>query len=346
MLRRRRQYAACDAQASCKDEATESDDLLSAPLAAVKLAERGDFPRLLVALALRPQLARAVDAFGMTALHWVCSDAQAPSRVVLTVALAHRPAAATRNLAGLLPLHLAIRKHLALEALQALLHVYPRAVAVPTPDGKTVLALAKQRPAASGAVLALLRVLDAHARTGAPAPLPLSPQWHSKPEEDEHQIEEPGEPRISDRLSSSRHVVQEEAVATVTAPLEPPPRWALGTRCRLCAAKFGYFRQRHHCRRCGASVCGRHSRHRVPLKHLGLFQPQRVCACCFDDLQKQLNARALARVTRTGSAYPYIDGGNSIASFQTTSNQFEQPHSHHRRRSKSVYSEPQQYHNP
>ncbi|OWZ08336.1 hypothetical protein PHMEG_00019134 [Phytophthora megakarya] len=293
------------------------EDQLAAPLAAVKLAETGDFPRLLVALALRPRLARAADAFGMTALHWVCSEPKAPPRVVLTVARAHPAAAATRNLAGLLPLHLAVRRRLALEAIQALLHVYPKAIAVQTPDGKTALMLAKQRPVASSAVLSLLLVLEAHTRTGAPSTTKLP----------------------TSKFSTSRSMTQEETIAAMMTPHEPPPRWALASRCRLCAAKFGYFRQRHHCRSCGASVCGRHSRHRVPLKHLGLFQPQRVCACCFDDLQKQVNIRALERVTRTGGAYPYIDNGgsNNIYSNNSTNN-----HARYRRRSKSIYSEPTQ----
>ncbi|KAF4042803.1 Tetratricopeptide repeat [Phytophthora infestans] len=327
------------------EAALTPEDQLAAPLAAVKLAESGDFPRLLVALALRPRLARAADAFGMTALHWVCSDPKAPPRVLLTVARAHPAAAATRNLAGLLPLHLAVRKSLALEAIQALLHVYPKAIGVRTPDGKTPLMLAKQRPVASSAVLSLLKVLEAHARTGAPSPTMLASRWpESKPEQDHHkqqQGEERTEATISDRYSTSRSVTQEETIAAMMAPHAPPPRWALASRCRLCAAKFGYFRQRHHCRSCGASVCGRHSRHRVPLKHLGLFQPQRVCACCFDDLQKQLNVRALERVTRTGGAYPYIDNDDSNSIYSNTSMNLQ---TRHRRRSKSIFSEPTQRH--
>ncbi|ETK85119.1 hypothetical protein F441_10151, partial [Phytophthora nicotianae CJ01A1] len=329
------------------EPALTPEDQLAAPLAAVKLAESGDFPRLLVALALRPRLARAADAFGMTALHWVCSDPKVPQRVVLTVARAHPAAAATRNLAGLLPLHLAVRKSLALEAIQALLHVYPKAIGVRTPDGKTPLMLAKQRPVASSAVLSLLKVLEAHARTGSPSTtmLPTS-QWPETKPEQEHQPqqgEERTEATISDRFSTSRSVTQEETIAAMMAPHAPPPRWALASRCRLCAAKFGYFRQRHHCRSCGASVCGRHSRHRVPLKHLGLFQPQRVCACCFDDLQKQLNVRALERVTRTGGAYPYIDNGDSNSFYSNNSMNLQ---TRYRRRSKSVFSEPTQRHGP
>ncbi|GMF13190.1 unnamed protein product [Phytophthora lilii] len=201
--------------------------------------------------------------------------------------------------------------------------------------------LAKQRPVASSAVLSLLRVLEAHARTGAPSAtvLPTS-QWPAQKSEQQQQGEES---REASRFSTSRSVTQEETIAAMMTPQVPPPRWALAARCRLCAAKFGYFRQRHHCRSCGASVCGRHSRHRVPLKHLGLFQPQRVCACCFDDLQKQLNVRALERVTRTGGAYPYIDSADSSTNYSTDSMNM---HARYRRRSKSVYSEPTQRQGP
>ncbi|KAG6960720.1 hypothetical protein JG688_00009464 [Phytophthora aleatoria] len=208
------------------EPALTPEDQLAAPLAAVKLAESGDFPRLLVALALRPRLARAADAFGMTALHWVCSDPKAPPRVVLTVARAHPAAAATRNLAGLLPLHLAVKKSLALEAIQALLHVYPKAIGVRTPDGKTPLMLAKQRPVASSAVLSLLKVLEAHARTGASSTtiLPTS-QWPEAKPEQEHPQQQSVERRdatMSDRFSTSRSVTQEETIAAMMAPRAYP----------------------------------------------------------------------------------------------------------------------------
>ncbi|KAG6965645.1 hypothetical protein JG687_00005313 [Phytophthora cactorum] len=249
------------------EPALTPEDQLAAPLAAVKLAESGDFPRLLVALALRPRLARAADAFGMTALHWVCSDPKAPPRVVLTVARAHPAAAATRNLAGLLPLHLAVRKSLALEAIQALLHVYPKAIGVRTPDGKTPLMLAKQRPVASSAVLSLLKVLEAHARTGAPSTtiLPTS-QWPEAKPEQEHPQQQSVERRdatMSDRFSTSR--------------------------------------------------------------------------------SKQLNVRALERVTRTGGAYPYIDNGDSNSIYSNNSMNI---HTRYRRRSKSIFSEPTQRRGP
>ncbi|TDH66997.1 hypothetical protein CCR75_009382 [Bremia lactucae] len=310
-------------------ESTPEDDKMTPP-AAPKLAECSDFPRLLVALALRPQLAQTVDAFGMTALHWVCSDPKAPARVVWTVARVFPAAAATRNLAGLLPLHVAIRKRLALEVIQALLHVYPEAVIVCTPDGKTPFMLAKQKPVASSAIISLLRLLEAQAKTGAPI---LSPsRWAAKLRSRKNR-----DVKLSNGLSRSRMDTQEGTMVTRMAPRVTPPRWAMGSKCSHCAHSFGYFRQRHHCRNCGASVCGRHSRHHVPLKHLGLDQPQRVCTCCFDDVQAQYNIRALSRVTQAGGVYPYVN----------TSDTFTNDWSHSRpRHSKSIFSEPTQHGKP
>ncbi|KAI9987566.1 hypothetical protein PInf_023607 [Phytophthora infestans] len=276
------------------EAALTPEDQLAAPLAAVKLAESGDFPRLLVALALRPRLARAADAFGMTALHWVCSDPKAPPRVLLTVARAHPAAAATRNLAGLLPLHLAVRKSLALEAIQALLHVYPKAIGVRTPDGKTPLMLAKQRPVASSAVLSLLKVLEAHARTGAPSPTMLASRWpESKPEQDHHKQQQ-GEERGDDRCDDG---------ATCTAS-----KMGTGLEMQTLCCKVWIFQTE------------------APLQKLW---------------GKQLNVRALERVTRTGGAYPYIDNDDSNSIYSNTSMNLQ---TRHRRRSKSIFSEPTQRH--
>jgi len=65
-----------------------------------------------------------------------------------------------------------------------------------------------------------------------------------------------------------------------------PPRWRLDKRCNICQLKFSYFKTRHHCRSCGESVCSTHSNKRLPLHHLGLKTPQRVCILCYDDLRE------------------------------------------------------------
>eukprot|EP01006_Ploeotia_vitrea_P034072 TRINITY_DN65700_c7_g3_i1.p1 TRINITY_DN65700_c7_g3~~TRINITY_DN65700_c7_g3_i1.p1 ORF type:complete len:613 (-),score=263.34 TRINITY_DN65700_c7_g3_i1:298-2136(-) len=50
------------------------------------------------------------------------------------------------------------------------------------------------------------------------------------------------------------------------------PKWQEGDKCALCGEEFTFFRRRHHCRRCGKSVCDDHSKGRI--------EGQRVCDPC------------------------------------------------------------------
>ncbi|CAH2231777.1 jg7189 [Pararge aegeria aegeria] len=45
--------------------------------------------------------------------------------------------------------------------------------------------------------------------------------------------------------------------------------------------------RQHHCRWCGAAVCGACSPHRLPLPVMGFEFPQRVCAACYDTLRHE-----------------------------------------------------------
>lgn len=65
------------------------------------------------------------------------------------------------------------------------------------------------------------------------------------------------------------------------AAFRPSARWQLESYCGLCGAHFSYVRQRHHCRHCGLSVCGRHSRQRAIVPTSLSTLPQRVCDTCF-----------------------------------------------------------------
>ncbi|KAL0145919.1 hypothetical protein V8B55DRAFT_1583501 [Mucor lusitanicus] len=56
-----------------------------------------------------------------------------------------------------------------------------------------------------------------------------------------------------------------------------------------CSTRFSFFQRKHHCRRCGAIVCQRHSGNRLPLFntsriHSTTGQWSRVCDNCFYDL--------------------------------------------------------------
>ncbi|TYZ65736.1 hypothetical protein PybrP1_011997 [[Pythium] brassicae (nom. inval.)] len=326
-----------------------------APDSAVDLAEKYEYAALVRAVQLRPELAMEVGDFGMTPLHWVCSDPRVPLRTLQKLVLAHPRAAAVTNLAGLLPLHIALRKNLPLDALKLLLKFYPKAIAAPTPDGRTPLELAADHVTAPSARL-YLEMLDAEVRAlgrvaaaskkvqkqqqlrDACEPAPprdagAPPRRHrtrragsvrSQSSLTEHQLERElaGAARQHEPLPSpaaARHDPIAECLSSpsMRAAVAPQraPAWKLSKRCHVCECKFGYFKSRHHCRNCGESVCGRHSRESLPLRHIGLFHPQRVCALCHEHLQNAFagcNTSEHERGGSGGGAYsPTSDAGDS-----------------------------------
>lgn len=347
---------------------------LQAPLMAVELAERRRYAALTQALALRPRLARATDDFGMTPLHWVCNDASVPLHVLNRVVLAHPPATTARNLAGLLPLHLAVRKRLPLEALRSLLKFYAKAAVIATPDGKLPTRLAKEAGAdretvdylrgLEGEVCALAQSDQGHETRRSAGHYRASDCRNRSSGEESDGVgnygsiiggfDESGElatgaihfrddNQLGDSISTSYSGdANPMTIAPVTAlmtsgkinlSLPPvPPEWKHASKCRICDARFGYLRgRRHHCRNCGDSVCGRHSHHAVPLKHLGLFSPQRVCTACFDGIQEHYTARALAKVAPLERL-----GGFTVPIVPMTASS---PHFNKFQRSRSVFNE-------
>ena len=59
------------------------------------------------------------------------------------------------------------------------------------------------------------------------------------------------------------------------------PLWDEGAGdCLLCRREFGLITRRHHCRNCGALVCGGCSPGSCALPHFGYFEPERVCVAC------------------------------------------------------------------
>lgn len=62
-------------------------------------------------------------------------------------------------------------------------------------------------------------------------------------------------------------------------------RWKLETSCSICGIEFNYIRGRHHCRYCGASVCGRHSKNRAVVPSSMSTEKQRVCDLCYPKCQ-------------------------------------------------------------
>ncbi|KAH7574485.1 hypothetical protein JRO89_XS03G0302100 [Xanthoceras sorbifolium] len=64
--------------------------------------------------------------------------------------------------------------------------------------------------------------------------------------------------------------------------LEPPP-FQESARCDVCKCSFNTFRRRHHCRRCGRTLCHEHSSNQMALPQFAIYTPVRVCADCFND---------------------------------------------------------------
>jgi hypothetical protein len=60
------------------------------------------------------------------------------------------------------------------------------------------------------------------------------------------------------------------------------PEWVkTSVICAACANPFGTFRRKHHCRKCGQTLCAAHSKHRIKIEEYGYDIPVRVCDACY-----------------------------------------------------------------
>ncbi|CAI5726863.1 unnamed protein product [Peronospora effusa] len=60
-----------------------------------------------------------------------------------------------------------------------------------------------------------------------------------------------------------------------------PKPWQVQDRCGICSIEFSLLTKRHHCRSCGLSVCGKHSKNRVIVPTSLSKAQQRVCDSCY-----------------------------------------------------------------
>ncbi|OIV95301.1 hypothetical protein TanjilG_07457 [Lupinus angustifolius] len=67
---------------------------------------------------------------------------------------------------------------------------------------------------------------------------------------------------------------------------EPPP-FQEAPRCVVCNCSFNTFRRRHHCRRCGRTLCNEHSSDQMALPQFGIYSNVRVCADCFNNSRSE-----------------------------------------------------------
>src|SRR5208282_4679002 len=83
-----------------------------------------------------------------------------------------------------------------------------------------------------------------------------------------------------------------------------PPEWADSDRCTRCHNNFTITNRKHHCRNCGNIYCGNCSSKTMPLPHLGITQPVRVCETCFEERNNQKIVKSQAAVPTSLQATP------------------------------------------
>ncbi|KAG6594186.1 Vacuolar protein sorting-associated protein 27 [Phytophthora cinnamomi] len=254
---------------------------------ALELAESSEWGALDRLISAQPERADDMDDFGMMPLHWACTDTHVPLRTVKKLVDVAPAALAHKNKGGLLPLHIAVKAATKLEVLRALVQAAPDVAAClfeETPTGETPAELARAYQLSDDKV-AFLANMEQQLRAGK-APDRPSARFQAF-------LNQPGASRSrTTRPASAASAVgrerreQRAAAARRTCGRAAAPRWRLDKRCNICQLKFSYFKTRHHCRSCGESVCSTHSNKRLPLHHLGLKTPQRVCILCYDDLRE------------------------------------------------------------
>jgi hypothetical protein len=105
--------------------------------------------------------------------------------------------------------------------------------------------------------------------------------------------------------SNDRLTPEEEAQISLSAPEDRSPLFRETLDCRVCKTQIRKGINRHHCRHCGATVCGSAScASPVPLPHLGYTEPVRTCALCQALLVRHAQQKLLQKAggTRTTAA--------------------------------------------
>lgn len=263
---------------------------------ALSLAESSQWGMLYQMITKHPERAEECDDFGMMPLHWACTVQGVQPRVIKKLVDAHPLAVMLKNKGGLIPLHIAIKAKVPLEVLHTLVTANNEAVCEETPSGETPAELGEEYGLSREAVAFLSDMEDELRRSGRMPPRPARFRPLSRHASMRGFGNEPlSNPRSSDYDFKRQDVSSLRAAkggfgslkkSGASIPHALPPRWNLDRKCNICQIKFTYFKNRHHCRNCGVSVCSTHSSKRLPLQHIGLDAPQRVCIMCYDDLRE------------------------------------------------------------
>ncbi|KAL3668866.1 hypothetical protein V7S43_006157 [Phytophthora oleae] len=279
---------------------------------ALELAESSEWSALDRLVTAEPERAEDMDDFGMMPLHWACTDTHVPLRVVKKLVDVAPSALNHKNKGGLLPLHIAVKAATKLEVLRALVQAAPDVATClfeETPTGETPAELARAYQLTDDKITFLVEMEQQLRAEGKAPDRPSArfqaflnqPGGFSHPADDTASVSSfrslppalgsgRGGSALDDEWASNRTAVNAVSSALRLpdglAGVPLPPRWRLDKRCNICQLKFSYFKTRHHCRSCGESVCSTHSNKRLPLHHLGLKTPQRVCILCYDDLRE------------------------------------------------------------
>lgn len=100
------------------------------------------------------------------------------------------------------------------------------------------------------------------------------------------------------------------------------PYFREAPRCRVCREEFSLGFRRHHCRACGSSFCGEHSKYFVPLPKWYGDKAQRACFLCYEKWvasrpqaeQAAARQRSKPRAVRERSGLPPRGGSSGAAS--------------------------------
>nr|CCA13973.1 conserved hypothetical protein [Albugo laibachii Nc14] len=267
----------------------------------IRLAEAGDWIKLLSLVKEYPEAARQIDRHGMLPLHWACTEDNVSPQVLGQLLTAYPDAALTRNKAHYLPIHIAVRVDIREESLRILCESRPSSLLEVTPSGKTAYMLAKEANLAPCLLDILLNAEQAYSdltmSTGldeieraqhtaqgkiefyredlqAKSKLvPLStPSGASRREHAKTSVElaEESSADILDRITFSGVSTQTVALGDNIRP----------SSCQLCYRKFGIFRRRYRCSRCLVMMCHKHvaGKLQVPNKNKKRF----YCQKCFE----------------------------------------------------------------